>query len=434
MDYSVAPLPSGWRAAFTVPPSKSLHQRALALAALACAPVALQTIGPERAPGEDVASCARMMAALGTWQGDALGTSRESLTLDAGESGTAFRFAIALATLRPAGARTLVRGRPVLLRRPHTRLLRALRSLGASVKRRSSGAVRVLGGGLEAGRGLTLDGSQSSQYASALLLIAPRMGGLTLTVRHATTSRAYLDLTVGVLRRFDVGVEVVGDRFSVGAAAPSAVGFTIEPDASAAAAWWTAAALTGGEASVAGIQRGSRQPDTALWPILEAFGATLVAAEDGGLLVRGSAAGLRAPASPVNLRRTPDLIFLVGVLGACAEGETVIAGVGHARGKESDRVALLVRGLRALGVAATVGAEDSIRIVGAARPGGGLGLVGARLDCGGDHRAAIAFGVLGLAVPGIVLAGAEVAAKSQPGFLQDLAALAGEGLEGASRR
>jgi 3-phosphoshikimate 1-carboxyvinyltransferase len=367
------------------------------------------------------------MEALGAWQGGALGASRASRVLDLGESGTAFRFALAAATLRLGGARTLVRGRPVLLRRPHRPLQRALRRLGARLKRRHSGAVRVLGGGLRGGGRLVLDTSRSSQYASALLLVAPRIGGLALDLPEPVASRAYLDLTVALLRRFHVPVErtpaAAGrpERIAVGAAAPAAGEVVLEPDASAAAAWWAAAALGRGEAWVPGLARTSAQADTALWDLLAAMGAEVRTDQEGWVRVRGTGR-LAAPAAEVDLRRSPDLIFLAGALAAAAEGTTVLRGLAHTRGKESDRMAVMARGLQALGADVRVEGDDRVVVRGG-------GLHGGTVDCGGDHRAAIGFGVLGLAVPGVVLAGAEVVAKSQPGFLQELARLGGEGSE-----
>ncbi|MDF1700428.1 MAG: hypothetical protein P1V36_04645 [Planctomycetota bacterium] len=206
MDLRVDTVAPGWSRTFPVPPSKSMHQRALALGALARGPATLVFADDARPPGEDVQRCAAAFARLGTWQGDALGSSKASLTLDLGESGTALRFAVALAALRPVGARTLVRARPVLLRRPHGPLLRALGALGGSLKRRSSGAIRVVAGGLRHGGRVTIDMRRSSQYASALALIAPRLGGLTLDLRGASTSRAYLDLTLAMLREAQVPV------------------------------------------------------------------------------------------------------------------------------------------------------------------------------------------------------------------------------------
>ncbi|MFV1959374.1 MAG: hypothetical protein ACC662_08170, partial [Planctomycetota bacterium] len=146
-----------------VPPSKSIHQRVLVLDALAGGGTRIETGGAE--PGDDVKRLGEALRQVGPWCGAALGPGRERLHLDLGLGATGLRFTLALATLRPEGARTLVRGRPALLRRPHTPLRRALVRLGAHIKRRHSGALRVLGGGLRGGADVlvTIPATSSSQ-------------------------------------------------------------------------------------------------------------------------------------------------------------------------------------------------------------------------------------------------------------------------------
>jgi len=358
---------------------------------------------------------------LGRWQGEALGASRVSLRLDLGAGATGFRFALALAALRPPGARTLVGGSSALRRRPHGTLLRALQGRGARLKRRHSGAVRVLGGGLHGGA-LRLDPRRSSQYASALLLIAPRSGGLRLNLVGRPASLPYLHLTLDVLRRFGVpvgcgGLEGEAGWIEVGPAAPQAQRIELEPDASAAAAWWAAAALCGGEIVVPGLGPESRQADVALLGILERMGARVDQASDGSARVRAEGRRLDAPGE-VDLRDAPDLLFLVGVLAAGAVGTTCLRGIAHTRGKESDRVATLVEGLKALRGQVRMESDDCVVIRGGTLSGG-------RVRVQGDHRIAFAFGILGLRLPGVVLAGAQAVRKSQPAFLETLEALGG---------
>jgi 3-phosphoshikimate 1-carboxyvinyltransferase len=413
-DFAVPTARTPVRGAFTVPPSKSLQQRALVLAALADGDVRLELAGREP-PGDDVLGLGAALERLGRWTGGALGTSRERLVLDLGLGATGLRFATALAALRPPGARTLLRGAPRLLRRPHGPLLRALTRLGARWKRRRSGSIRVLGGGMR-GRELSIPAGPSSQYASALLLVAPRIGGLSLRFSGPPVSLAYLRMTLDALRAFGVpcreeGLDGPRGRVEASAAAPRCERFAVEPDASAAAAWWTAAALTGGEAWVLGLPRSSSQPDVALLGILERMGAVVDRGPEGSARVAGSGTWLRAPGD-VDLGNAPDLVPLVAVLAASAEGATRIRGAAHARAKESDRLATVAAGLRALG-GAVEETEDGLAIE-------GVPLRGAVVDVAGDHRLAFAFGVLGLSCPGVVLRGAEAASKSHPGFLGDL--------------
>ncbi len=411
MDFVVTPPRDPVRAFRTVPGSKSLHQRALVLRALAGGETLIDT-SDLQPPGDDVRRLGAALDAFGVWNGAALGTSRASTRVDLHLNGTGMRFAVAAAALRPQGARTLVTGRPSLLRRPHSPLLRALRTLGVRLKRRHSGAVRVIGGPPTAGR-VRLDGSLSSQFASALMLIAPRTGGLEIELAGTVVSRPYLALTADVLRAFGIEARVEPERIRVEGGAPSADRYRVEADASAAAVWWCVAALTGGEITVGATRRDGRQADLAVLPILERMGAEVFDAERGvGVRARGP---LRA-AGEIDLRDSPDLLPLCAVLAAVAEGRTRIVGVAHARGKESDRVAVVAERLAGLGVAVDV-AQDGLTVEGGEVRGG-------RVDVAGDHRIAFAFGALGQRLPGIVLAGAQAVEKSHPAFLTDLQALA----------
>lgn len=419
------------RGVFAVPPSKSLSQRALVLAALSEGPTEIVADG--EAPDDVVRLAAALsvlsgrrippagvvpgrtgdLAADAGGHGGPFGPSKASLRLDLGMNATGMRFAIALAGLRPAGARTLVTGRPRLRQRPHGPLLRALTRLGARVRRRRSGAVRVLGAPWTRHE-VDVPGAASSQYGSALLLAAAGAGGIRVRVEDGAVSRAYLALTTHVLEAFRVPVAREGRWIHVPAAVPAAERFVVEPDASSAAVWWTLAALTGGRARVAGLAARSPQPDVSLLGILARMGAR-VGEEDGSAVVEGPPAdgeGLRG-AGDVDLRDAPDLAPLVAVLAARARGTTRVVGARHLRWKESDRIASLAAGLAALGVP-VVERDDGFEVR------GGGPLRAARVETAGDHRLALAFGALGVAAGGIVLSEGGVVAKSYPGFLAAL--------------
>jgi 3-phosphoshikimate 1-carboxyvinyltransferase len=220
--------------------------------------------------------------------------------------------------------------------------------------------VRVLAGPW-ARHEVALPAGVSSQFASALLLAAPRAGGLVLRLVGEAVSDAYLRLTTATMARFGVPVAEEGATWRVAPGAPRATRLVVEADASSAAVWWAAAARAG----------------------------------------------------DVDLRATPDLAPLVAALAADAVGETRIVRTPHLRWKESDRIATLVEAVRSVGGDAEE-RDDGLVVRG--RP-----LTGGRVVVRGDHRIALAFGVLGLAVPGVALEGAEAVEKSYPGFLDRLA-------------
>ncbi|MCI0652463.1 MAG: 3-phosphoshikimate 1-carboxyvinyltransferase [Planctomycetes bacterium] len=416
-------LPAPCVAAGTValPCSKSIAQRALVLAALAGGESVLRGI----TPSEDVARLLAALAALGIeiagappapisvrgTAGVLPGGERE---VDAGENGTALRALIALASLRPAP--TTIRGAQ---HRPVAPLVAALRALGVEIT--ATGAeehapVRVAGGAPPWGGAAAIDGAESSQFATALLLIAPCLDrGLELSLGAAAVSLPYITLTIEVLRRFGAEIEVADlRRINVAPLrALRAADLSIEGDASAAAFYLAAGAATGGTVRAGGVGRESPQGDIRFLAILESMGCKVAAGADY-LETRGRA----RHAVQLSLRDWPDLVPPLAALAACAVGETRITGIGHLRHKESDRIQALARSLGAVGVRASAGA-DHLAVEGtpAAK------LRPALLDAAGDHRMAMAFALLALAIPGVRIAGSSAVVKSDPEFFARLGSL-----------
>ena len=282
-----------------VPASKSWMQRVLLLEALAGERAEHRGLVADT-EGDDVRALRAALDAVGLWSAgdDAWGGSRDRRILDAGLGATGFRFLLAAATLRPQGARSLVTGRPALLRRPHRPLARALARWAGPVKRRGSGAYRLRGRGRLPAAALSVPGEVSSQFASALLLVAARSEGLCLLVTGKAVSRPYLALTVELLRAFggviEVDPEAGGTRYIVRATELHAAALDIPPDASAAAVRWAAAALWGGDCVVEGLRPEDPQADLALLPVLTAMGAQIGQTDEGWIRVAGSGARLRA--------------------------------------------------------------------------------------------------------------------------------------------
>ena len=150
------------------------------------------------------------------------------------------------------------------------------------------------------------------------------------------------------------------------------------------------------------------QPDARIVPYLNKAGARVTTAE-GGLRVQGGRLrGIRA-----DLASCPDLAPILGALGALAEGDTVVSGAPHLVHKESDRIASTVGLVRTLGGEAEP-LEDGFRVRGGRRLRPGM------VSAAGDHRIAMAAGVLALSVSGVTVAGAEAVSKSYPDFFSDL--------------
>jgi 3-phosphoshikimate 1-carboxyvinyltransferase len=385
MDVTVRP--GRLRGSIRVPGSKAIAQRALILATRRGGTV---TNVPA---SEDLERLCAGLRSLGYEVGGAGGTrtvagqpSAGDALVDAGDNATAARCLLALAALRPAWA--TVDGSPRLRERPVGPLCDALRELGATVEG-DAFPVRVKGP-LRGGT-VRLTTDLSSQFATALVLLVGRVPGLRVHV-SGSRSFSYVGLTAFVQRAF-------------------ADPFDVEPDFSSAAALMVAAATSSGDLLLEGLKVSSPQPDARIVGHLNRAGAT-VTGEEGGVRVRGGPlAGIRA-----DLASCPDLAPVLGAMGALAAGATVVSGAPHLRNKESDRIAATVSLVRALGGEAE-DLPDGFRVR------GGLPLRGAAVPSLGDHRVAMAAGVLALSVPGVTVTGAEAVRKSYPSYFEDLAAL-----------
>jgi len=397
------------------PASKSVTNRALLCAALADGTSRLDGA----APGDDAEAMAAALVELGAEVPDpwtVVGTGGRMVSpdrpLDARLSGTTMRFLAAAATLTPEGA--TVTGRPPLLRRPVGPLVAALRALGAEVRDAGRGLppVTAAGGGLEGGRA-SVDAGASSQFASAVLLVAPyARRPVELTVERLGAA-AYVALTAELMGRFGAAVEAAGPAaWRVEPGPYRATELTVEYDASAAAHLFALAAATGGQVTVTNAVPGTVQPDAALPDLLAAMGAT-VTRDGDAVCVRGPA--VLAPVD-ADLAAMPDQVTTVAALAVLADGRSRLRGVGVARGHETDRLAALAAELAKLGVAVTE-RPDGLEVAGA----GPEALRPARLATWGDHRMAMALAAVAARVPGVVLEDPGCVAKTYPGFWRDLA-------------
>ncbi len=394
-----------------VPASKSVANRELLLSALADGRSEVD-LG-DLDPGDDVRTMRDALAALGcrlnagstgvvriaggtTQAGDA--------AVDARDAGTVARFVTALAATRPA--RTTIDGSERMRTRPIGALARALRSLGAQVDgdRFPLTVVGPLRGGA-----VEVPGHESSQFASALLLVGSRAAeGLSLRIPGSVVSAPFLDLTVRVLE--DRGVKVERPAAGTFRIAPQKVRarrVTVPGDATAASYPAAAAAILGGRVTIENVdlqrKRGG-QGDVRFFDVLQRMGCA-ISSPLGGITVRrtGALFGIRE-----NVRDISDVFPTLAIVAACAQERSEILGIGHTRGQESDRIAAVANGLRALGGSISEYA-DGISI-------DPVPLHGGIVDASGDHRIAMAFTILGLVVPGVTIEGADTVSKTFPGF------------------
>ena len=425
-DYLAFPPAAGVRGTVAAPPSKSATNRALVLAALSDSAVAIAN----PLESEDTRALRRCLAAMGARfeavpaglrvRGPLAGPGDRETPLDAGESGTAARFLAAVASATPGRFHLTGSGR--LRERPVGELVEALRSAGAAIEYAGAPGhlpLAISGGSLRSGR-VAVDASRSSQFLSALLLAAPAVaGGLAVVSTAGVASAPYVETTLECLRVF--GHEVSGSlaaaegiRVKRGEDIPSR--YDVPGDYSSALPLLAAAGAAGGQVTVTGLVMPSADADALALPVLARMGLELARGE--GSVTAGAR---RASLRPVTVVATdfPDAVPVLAALAALAPGESRFEGIAHLRLKESDRIAALAALLTAAGARASA-REESLVVEGPAGPRAG-GAV--RLPTFGDHRIAMAAGLLSLALPALLIENPDCVSKSYPSFFKDLATI-----------
>ncbi|WP_112269136.1 3-phosphoshikimate 1-carboxyvinyltransferase [Lentzea terrae] len=390
-----------------VPGSKSITNRVLVLAALADGPSTVHA--PLRS--RDTVLMAAALSSLGVGFVDredggwdvTPAPLRGPAEVDCGLAGTVMRFLPPAAALAEGEIR--FDGDPHARTRPMSTVLGALRSLGADVEGDAL-PFTLRGTGSLPGGEVTIDASGSSQFVSGLLLSAARYDK-GVTVRHAgkpVPSLPHIDMTVETLRSVGVRVETDANVWHVEPGPIVARTWHVEPDLSNATVFLAAAAVTGGEVTIPHWPARTTQPGDAVRGILERMGCTVEVSEQG-LTVRGPE---KLSGLDIDLRDESELTPTVAALAALAEGQTIIRGVAHIRGHETDRIAALVNEINGLGGNASE-TEDGL-IINPAPLHGGVWKAYA------DHRMATAGAIIGLVVPGVSVDDIGSTTKTIPDF------------------
>lgn len=392
------------------PGSKSQTQRALILAALAdgtssiVAPLECDDSRHLRGALEQLG--VQLTCEPGRWQvrGGVGRLQAPCAPLDCGEGGTTLRFLAPLSLLLDGPV--VLEGQGRLRQRPVAEMIEALEALGVRASNpEASGASLPLC--LERRRASATDRikvntSRSSQFLSGLLLVAPCLqAGLQLEAARdagpAMVSRPYVEMTLAAMAAFGAKViEQPQGTFEVQPAAyrPCPV-YPVEGDWSAGAFLLVAARITGRQLEVPNLTPLSVQGDRAMAGFLEELD--------------------RQRPHRFDLTHCPDLVAPLAAACATTAGSHPchITGAAHTRHKESDRLTVLARGLARAGVSVAE-RHDGLEIHPARK------LVSVTLDPAGDHRMAMAFGLLGLREPGIRVEDRGCVSKSYPGFWDDL--------------
>ena len=326
-----------------------------------------------------------------------------------GNSGTTSRSLTAYVSLGH-GKFVIDGDEPMRHGRPISDLLNALRQIGISARSQFENGhlpVIVEANGLTGGK-TRLDVSKSSQFLTALLLIAPcAKNDMEIEIVGAR-EMPYIDITLAVMEAF--GVKVVNEdyryfRIEGGQQYQPRV-YNIEPDASNASYFFAAAALTGGRVTVQHLHLDSAQGDVQFLNILEQMGCQITVS-DAGITVTGPP---QLKGIDVDMRAISDTSLTLAAIAPFADSKVTIRNIEHTRWQETDRIHAMVAELRKLGVP-VVEHRDGLEISPAP-------ITPAAIDTYEDHRVAMAFSLVGLKTYGIRINDPECVSKTFPNYFE----------------
>ncbi|ECE4808791.1 3-phosphoshikimate 1-carboxyvinyltransferase [Salmonella enterica] len=407
--------------AINLPGSKSVSNRALLLAALACGKTVLTNL----LDSDDVRHMLNALSALGinytlsadrtrcdiTGNGGPL-RAPGALELFLGNAGTAMR---PLAAALCLGQNEIVlTGEPRMKERPIGHLVDSLRQGGANIdylEQENYPPLRLRGDFI--GGDIEVDGSVSSQFLTALLMTAPLAPKDTIIrVKGELVSKPYIDITLNLMKTF--GVEIANHHYQQfvvkgGQQYHSPGRYLVEGDASSASYFLAAGAIKGGTVKVTGIGRKSMQGDIRFADVLEKMGATITWGDDFIACTRGE-----LHAIDMDMNHIPDAAMTIATTALFAKGTTTLRNIYNWRVKETDRLFAMATELRKVGAEVEEG-HDYIRITPPAK------LQHADIGTYNDHRMAMCFSLVALSDTPVTILDPKCTAKTFPDYFEQLA-------------
>jgi 3-phosphoshikimate 1-carboxyvinyltransferase len=425
-DLTLIPASQPWTAAFRPPGSKSLTHRAVVLAALAGGACRLSNI----LLADDTQVMLDSLGRLGfdlqlDWAAKTLTIAGKGgkipvphAELACGNSGTTIRFLAALCALGQDHYE--LDGVPRMRQRPIGELVDLLRNLGVRAEYLGQSGyppIRVFGGDLPGGL-LRYGSALSSQYLSAVLMIAPfARNEVQIDLEGRQTSWPYVAMTMRLMDQFGHTPELLRDpdtgeprRIIIPRGQYQPTDYAVEPDASNAGYFLAAAALhPGAKITIENLGKSSLQGDVGFADLLHRMGADLVFGPDF-ITVTGTD---RLEGIDADLSDMPDMAQTLAVTALFAHGPTTLRGLHTLRVKETDRLAALQTELTKLGASVEV-EEDTLHI----DPPDSV--TPATIDTYDDHRMAMSFALAGTRANGVTIRDIECTAKTYPKFFEDL--------------
>ena len=354
------------------------------------------------------------------WQIDASSRKKVSTLINVGESGTTLRFLLPLAALSAAnGRRVKIVGRGTLVGRPNHFLNQTLRKRGVRIhgQGKKESVPIILEGSSLRGGSISIDGSLSSQFISALLIACPQLKEDTmLTLKGHLVSSDYITMTQQILAKAGIKIKKLSARSYAIRGRQHFKGlrsFVVPSDYGLAAFPLAAAVLVFSSMTLKGFFTNRFiQADGHIISFLKKMGV--------GMKMNAKSIQIKGPfrlkGGRFSLKNCPDLVPIMAVLGLFARGTTQLVDIGHARAKESDRISDLRQELLKVG-AHIQETRDTLTIYPQA-----VYKRNVVLDPHHDHRLAMVFSVLGLRL-GVVVKDIECTSKSYPRFVRDLKSL-----------
>jgi len=402
MQYRITKADRSLRGEITLPSSKSISNRILIINSLSYSPYEIGNLSDS----DDTRVMQSVLAS---------GTNH----FDIGHAGTAMRFLTAFLS-KIVGEWTLT-GSERMRQRPIRILVDALRKLGASIEYTENEGfppLRIHGSALKGGV-IELDGSISSQYISALLMIAPTIrGGMTLKLINQVTSKPYIELTLRLMKKFGIQYNWTGNEIRIDEQNYIPVKYTVEADWSGASYWYAMVALSDEcDILLRGLQLKSLQGDAsqAEW-FNRNFG---VVSKQEGNDVR--LAKLNSPLPnqlEIDFIENPDIAQTFAVVAVCSNIPFHFKGLATLKIKETDRIQALQTELLKFGATLTEPKNGELAWDGTFDQS----LVNHPpvIETYHDHRMALAFAPAALAYPEIIIGDPQVISKSYPGYWDDL--------------
>lgn len=337
-----------------------------------------------------------------------------SKILDIGHAGTSMRFLTAYCSILP-GER-MVTGSERMQNRPIAKLVDALRKLGADIKytnREGFPPLRINGGKISKAK-VSIDGSISSQYITAMLLIAPSLpNGLELTIEGNLVSRAYVKMTLDLMDHLNIEYEWIDNKINVPAQKIKGAAIKVEADWSAASYWYQSAALAKEvELTISGLHKNSYQGDAIVSELFEQFGV-FTRFEGNNAVI--SQLGEKTDFFSHDFIECPDLVQTLVTTCVLTNTPFKISGAQTLRIKETDRIAALKNELAKFNAEITESSEGVLEWDGT----DDIFYNQQPIKTYEDHRMAMAFAPAALVFDSISIENPEVVIKSYPGFWKD---------------